>query len=161
MMNTRGAVAACLLGAALVGCGASTDPEADPAAPSPTGSTTAPPPGPTSAAPSVPPADPEALALAEQYLAAVVSADHDTSYGLLSDTAQQSVSLEAYASAREGRAGSARNLVLYELTGVDGDGGLLTVTGTGRVADGTRVELSLPLRRTDQGLRVDTVPTGY
>ena len=99
--------------------------------------------------------------MAEQFLAVVVSADHDTSYGLLSDTAQQSVSLEAYASAREGRAGSARNLVLYELTGVDGDGGMLTVTGTGRVADGTQVEVSLLMRRTEQGLRIDTVPTGY
>lgn len=135
---------------ALVGC------SGDDAAPAPSAQPPAASPSPTSSVSS------EATAAVDQFLTALVSEDHDAAYALLSPAAQATLPLDAFAAAREAKNAGARSLSRrYELTDAQGDSTRVVVTGTGRLADGTPASLSLPVVATEQGWRVDAVPTTF
>lgn len=155
--SPRPVVAAVLLAAVAAGCGSG---DGDPPAAGPP-PTTQPSASASSATPAPPPPEQqEARQTAEAFLTAVVAGDHDTAYALLADPAQQALSLEDFALAQERKNGSARNLVLYEVTGVEGTGEAVTVNATGRLGDGTPATLVLATRGTPEGRRLEEVPAG-
>lgn len=108
------------------------------------------------------PAETAAIRAATEFLAALVAEDHDAAYGLLSPAAQAGVTLEDFAAARQAKNASARSLgQRYELTEATGDQTRMTVTGEGRLADGTPAAITLPLVASEAGWRVDAVPTAF
>lgn len=111
---------------------------------------------------SADPAAAAATAAAEQFLAALVAEDYDVAYDLFSDQVRSSLTLEQFAAARQAKTASARSLGRrYELTAAPGDDARRTVTGEAFLADGTIVDISLPMTQTPQGWRLDAQPTNY
>lgn len=99
---------------------------------------------------------------ATAFLAALVAEDHNAAFALLSPAAQAGTTLDAFAAARKAKANSARSLgQKYELTGMTGGPAGVTVTGDGRLADGTTAAIALPLVADGAGWRVDAVPTAF
>jgi hypothetical protein len=99
---------------------------------------------------------------ATEFLAALVAEDHDGAYALLSSSAPAGITLADFAAARQAKANSARSLgQRYELTAATSDPAGVTVTGNGRLADGTAAAISLPLAMDKSGWRVDVVPTRF
>jgi hypothetical protein len=122
-------------------------------------------PAPTTATPAPASADPAAVAataVAEQFLTALVDEDHDVAYNLLSNNVRSSLTLEQFAAARQAKNASARSIGRrYELMSAAGDERRRTVEGEAFLADGTVVEIKLPMTQTPDGWRVDAQPTNY
>lgn len=147
-----------LLSVVVAGCGSDSDP----------GPVAVPPSGASSTATSADSAGGQesaqdaAVQTAKEFLAALVAEDFDAAYALLSPSAQAGITLDDFAAARRAKANSARSLgQRYELTDATGGPAGVTVTGNGRLADGTAAVMSLPLVMVDSGWRVDAVPTNF
>ena len=145
---------ALLLAGALAGCGGGDTP---PSAASPAPATTT--------ATAAAPADPAAAAstaAAEAFLAALVDEDYEVAYDLFSDQVRSALTLEQFTAARQAKTASARSLGRrYALTAAAGDDERRTVTGEAFLADGTIVDISLPMTQTPKGWRLDAQPTNY
>lgn len=148
-----------LVSVVAAGCGSDSDPGAVPQVPSGSASSTA-----TSedSAAGQESAQADARQVAKEFLAVLVAEDYDAAYALLSPSAQAGITLDDFAAARQAKADSARSLgQRYELTAATGDPAGVTVTGEGRLADGTAADISLPLVMVESGWRVDAVPTTF
>ena len=117
-------------------------------------------PAPSAAATTVGPEHQDAALAVETFLDAVGNGDYAEAYELLTQEAKAGLTLEAFSAAREARRPAARDLATFDIESAAQDGSTVVVRGSGRLADGTPVDLEVPTVQNGDRWEVAQVPTG-